>query len=96
MSLQFYHIKKLATLVIVASLIVLANSYNTTVQAGDEGYYKVINVPKYDVLNIRKYSNHRSRKVGSIPRTEEYVMVIGRGYRRGRLWFKVNYRGVVG
>jgi len=95
MLLQLSQIKKFVNLLVITNFLVLVG-WQTALFA-NESYYKVVDVPNWDVLNIRKYPNHRSKKVGQIPPNERCVLVIGEEYAgNDALWFQVSYDGTTG
>jgi len=98
MILHFSQVNKIAKLLIFIPFFVLSGWQNIAQATEDEeAYYKVINVPKNDVLNIRRRPDHRSPKVGRISRSEKCVMVIGTGYApNGQKWYQVDYRKTIG
>ncbi len=57
------------------------------------GTYRVVNVEKHDVLNIRSGPSVRYRKVGSIPAGSACVIKTGR--KRGK-WHQVQYAQILG
>jgi len=88
MILYFSQTRKIAKLLIFISFFVLSGWQNIVQATEDEeSYYKV----------VRQSPNHRSPKVGRIPRNEKCVMVIGMGYAPNEnKWYQVDYRNTMG
>ncbi|MCK5522456.1 MAG: SH3 domain-containing protein [Thiomargarita sp.] len=60
-------------------------------------YYNIVDIPKNDVLNIRKEPDFRSSKIGQIPESEECVMVIDTANAPNKKkWYQVNYQDIIG
>jgi len=84
--------------IILVGFLTFFMGWHTIPQAKTiKAYYYVVNVPRNDVLNIRKSPNRQSKKVGKISRNETCVWVVrSKRARNKRSWYKVAYRGVDG
>lgn len=78
------HTASVAAAILVASLLASAPAHATT----GPGCYRVVNVPYWDVLNVRKWPSHRSAIVMALS-NKTHMIVSGRGTcRKG--WCPVN------
>jgi len=88
---------KLAKGLIFASFVALVVGVPVLLQAANiDKYFQVTNVPVNDVLNIRAWPSHKSKKVGEIPRRQDCVWVSRSISKKGKKWYKVNFLGVDG
>jgi uncharacterized protein YgiM (DUF1202 family) len=110
MLLKNIPLKKLAKLALVTAFSLLMG-WHATSQAAPEYdplydkerviFFQVVNVSADDVLNLRKFPNYRSRKVGKIPANQECVAYLNeirqkRYHKYSRKWVKVSHKGVQG
>lgn len=99
MLLQSTPIMKLIKIFIFATIFLVLIGWQTYSQATQECSYmsKVVNVENWDVLNIRKYPNPRSKKMAKIPSRQACIYTYcDTAYYKRSQWVKVNYHGVKG
>ena len=95
---QFTPIAKLIKISLLATICLALTGLQTYSQASEYCYMsKIVNVKSWDVLNIRKHPNPRSRKIGRIPSRQVCIYTYcDIAYYKGSEWVKVNYHGVTG